>query len=161
MVAQHSLVSRYDDVIHQGALARQRYLISRSLVDPPKSEVVIHLRPLVAPSVGHGVARVKTCLWSGLPTRLRVEERVPEDSLFCLQLVGDCDALYASATTISERKLVEVARKSTQAHAIESSFKLLQLRDEGRLDLKLWSTRVEELKGLDQRPAIFAHQVAR
>lgn len=59
--------------------------------------------------MGHGVARIETCLWGGLPARLRVEERVAQDSLFGLQLIGDCYALYASTTTISEGKLVEVA----------------------------------------------------
>ena len=84
MVAHDSLVARHDDVIDEGALPMQRYLVARGLIDPAQRELLI-IDPILTPRLV--ARRLANCGRWGLLRGLRVQECVPEDGFFGFELV--------------------------------------------------------------------------
>lgn len=86
-------------------------------------------------------------MWK-LHRRLRIDEGVSENGFFCLKLCRHVDAWSPLAIWTSERVLVECEREGTNAIGSESILIILQLLYEGGFNLKVWPSRVQELKRL-------------
>lgn len=141
------LVGRVDAGLVVGAFNSQLCLIARLLIHPLKK-----LRFL---SRHHGLLPL------GEGTRLRIDERVSEDSFLLFQFRGDLKPGCSVTVGVTEGVFVKGEGEWTLAVRIQSVLIFLQLLDEAGLDFQFWSARIQILQSLDHRPAVLAHEVAR